>query len=164
VRLARFAAGRYVRVMIRQERSAGFVVFYRPPPGPAGSTPEFLLLDYGRHWDFPKGHVEEGENDLQAAIRELGEETGILNARVVSGFQREMTYYFRHKRHGLIRKTVVFFLAETPSRDVTISHEHSGFVFVPFEEATKRLTFPTARQMLRAAWEQLSTPAGTAEK
>ena len=48
---------------------------------------------------------------------------------VVPGFQREMTYFFRHKKYGLIRKTVVFFLAEAFGRDVTISHEHTGFAF-----------------------------------
>jgi len=167
--------------MIRQERSAGFVVFYQSAPGIAktssdtidllvspptethgGETPtktpperEFLLLDYGRHWDFPKGHVEAGENDLQTAVRELHEETAIADPCVIPGFQREMTYFFRHKRHGLIRKTVVFFLAQTPTRDVTLSHEHSGFVFARYEDALKRLTFSTARQMLRAAGEWL---------
>jgi len=49
--------------MARQERSAGFVIFRCPPL----SSHEYLLLDYGRHWDFAKGHVEEGEDDLAAA-------------------------------------------------------------------------------------------------
>jgi bis(5'-nucleosidyl)-tetraphosphatase len=144
--------------MTRQERSAGFVIFHQSPPTGAGTGPiEFLLLDYGRHWDFPKGHVEAGEDDLTTAIRELREETGIRDPRVISGFHREMTYFFRHKRSGLIRKTVVFFLAETATCHVTLSHEHTGFAFLPFEKAIKRLTFPTARQMLRAAWERLNS-------
>ncbi len=38
-----------------------------------------LLLQYPQgHWDFPKGHVEESDDDHHAtARRELGEETGI---------------------------------------------------------------------------------------
>lgn len=145
--------------MTRQERSAGFVIFHQSPPSQGGSGQlEFLLLDYGRHWDFPKGHVEAGEDDLTTAVRELKEETGIQGAHVVSGFHREMTYFFRDKRHGLIRKTVVFFLAESASRDVTLSHEHTAYAFLPYEKALKRLTFPTARQMLRAAWERLDSP------
>ncbi|HZK80035.1 MAG TPA: NUDIX domain-containing protein [Humisphaera sp.] len=139
--------------MARQERSAGFVIFYQDAvAGGDAAGVEFLLLDYGRHWDFVKGHVEAGEGDLSAAIRELKEETGLSSPHLVAGFQREVTYFFRHKRHGLVRKTVVFFLARVDSRDVVISHEHAGFAFFPFEQAMQRLTFPTAREILRAAW------------
>src|SRR2546423_729346 len=48
------------------ERSAGVLV-YRIPP--RKKDPEFLLLDYGRYWDFPKGHIEKGEDELAAALR-----------------------------------------------------------------------------------------------
>jgi len=143
--------------MARQERSAGFVIFHQSAvaagtDGDATKGVEFLLLDYGRHWDFVKGHVEAGEDDLAAAIRELKEETGLSSPHLVADFRREVTYFFRHKRHGLVRKTVIFFLARVDTRDVVISHEHSGFAFFPFEQAIGRLTFPTAREILRAAW------------
>ncbi|HUB27232.1 MAG TPA: hypothetical protein VL992_17540 [Tepidisphaeraceae bacterium] len=38
-----------------QERSAGFIIFRRE--GNAGPR-LFLLLDYGKHWDYPKGHLD----------------------------------------------------------------------------------------------------------
>ena len=49
----------------------------------------------------------------------------------------------------LIHKTVVFFLGETPVRDVTISHEHVGFEFLLYDAAVSRATFrslPGARR------------------
>ena len=50
--------------MAHLERSAGFVIYHQnAQQGPV----EFLLLDYRRHWDFPKGHVEAGEDDLDRA-------------------------------------------------------------------------------------------------
>src|SRR4051812_47977640 len=118
--------------MARSERSAGFIAYHKapcaagpaaPPADPAegqlfppaphsGDAIEYLLLDYGRHWDFAKGHVHPGEDDLAAARRELAEETGITDARAVPGFEHEIVYFFRDRRKGLIRKTVVFFLAE----------------------------------------------------
>ena len=83
--------------MARQERSAGFVIFYQDAAAKAAGGDaagvEFLLLDYGRHWDFVKGHVEAGEDDLSAAIRELKEETGISSPSLVPGFRREVTYF-----------------------------------------------------------------------
>ena len=59
------------------ERSAGLLLFNDTP----GLPRRFLLLDYGKHWDYPKGHVEAGEDDVTAAHRELHEETGISGAR-----------------------------------------------------------------------------------
>src|SRR5690348_4339130 len=116
--------------MARQERSAGFVIYRNSPQG----VPEYLLLDYGRHWDFPKGHLEKDEDDLAAARRELREETGITDVRVTPDFHHEITYFFRDRRKGLIRKTVAFFLGETCCEPdaIVLSHEHEGFVFLPF--------------------------------
>ena len=140
--------------MTRQERSAGFVIYRTSPLG----TPEYLLLDYGRHWDFPKGHLERGEDDLAAARRELQEETGITAVSVTPDFHHEITYYFRDRKKGLIRKTVAFFLGETHSEPdaIVLSHEHEAYVFLPFETAVKRVTYPNARQVLKLAHEKLS--------
>ena len=133
----------------RSERSAGVVVFRSDPAKPGGRV--FLLLDYGRFWDYPKGHVERDEDDESAALRELAEETGIKDASLVPGFRHEIEYFFRDKRKGLIRKTVVFFLAETSRKRVTLSHEHTGSAFLPFDAARKRLTYASARAVLDAA-------------
>ena len=156
--------------MARNERSAGFIVYRRPPAGPAAAASpdapvgvEYLLLDYGRHWDFAKGHVEKGEDDLAAATRELAEETGIRGVRVVPGFRHEITYFFRHRSKGLIRKVVVFFLAEVPSEAVTLSHEHVGYAFLPAEAAIERVTFANAKQVLRLAHEHLQARRGPAD-
>jgi bis(5'-nucleosidyl)-tetraphosphatase len=140
--------------MPRQERSAGFILFRSEPTAPGGRV--FLLLDYGRHWDYAKGHVEKGESDLDAAIRELREETGIVDPRVINGFSHEIIYYFRSSKHGLIKKRVIFFLGETDVAEVVLSHEHVGAIFLDYESAMKRLSYSTARDVLRKANEFLS--------
>ncbi len=135
--------------MPRQERSAGFILFRTDASAPGGRV--FLLLDYGRHWDYAKGHVEKDETDLAAAIRELHEETGIPPPRVVDGFEEKIEYYFRSSKYGLIKKCVIFYLAETEATEVKLSHEHVGFEFLDFEKAQKRLSYSTARGVLRKA-------------
>jgi 8-oxo-dGTP pyrophosphatase MutT (NUDIX family) len=136
--------------MARQERSAGFLILHR-----AGTDLRFLLLNYGRHWDFAKGHVDHGESDLDAAVRELYEETGIREIKPIPDFQQEIVYFFRSSRHGLIRKTVVFFLAEVSRTEVILSEEHVGYDFLPYEAALKRATFAAGKELLRAAYARL---------
>jgi DNA polymerase len=131
---------------VRIERSAG-VLLYRGND----TDPHFLLLDYGKHWDYAKGHVEKGEDDLTAATRELAEETGITDAGFAPDFRHEMTYFFQHKKKGLIKKTVVFFLAKTQATAATISDEHVGAEFLPYEKALERVTYANAKEALRAA-------------
>src|SRR5690606_19100752 len=128
--------------MTRLERSAGFVLFRQSSPDAAR---EYLLLDYGRHWDYPKVHVEAGEDDLTAAVRELREETGITDVQVIEGFRHPVEYFFRSRKRHLIRKEVVLFAGRTGQADITLSHEHVGAVFLPFEPALRKLTYPSAR-------------------
>ena len=150
--------------MPRNERSAGFIAYIAPVrlDGP----PHYLLLDYGRHWDFPKGHVDPGEDDLAAALRELQEETGIggSHVRVVPGFRHEITYFFRDRRKGLVRKTVVFFLAEVNTREVMLSHEHAAFEYLAFDDAVRRVTYAGAKQVLRLAHVHVTAVSAAAQE
>jgi len=149
--------------MAHEERSAGFIAFTTPHLPPEAPLPHrlaredvaYLLLDYGRHWDFPKGHVEQGEDDLTAAVRELAEETALTDPQVVPGFRQEIVYFFRHRKRGVVRKTVVFFLARVSSKGVVLSHEHVGYAFLPIDSALKRVTYATARDVLRRAHAHL---------
>lgn len=138
---------------MRRERSAGVITYRNDPDASGGRV--FLLLDYGRYWDLPKGHLDKGEDDLTAALRELEEETGVNDAQVIEGFAREMTYFFRDRKKGLIRKEVIFFLAETERTRIKLSHEHVGSAFLPLEEAIERLTYRNAKEVMRAAGEFL---------
>ncbi len=125
-----------------KEKSCGTVVF---------RDGRYLLLHYSAgHWDFPKGHVEKGETEEQTALRELREETGISDGKVVPGFREPIHYFFT--AHGQrISKDVVFFLAKTETEKITISNEHQGFAWLPYEAAMARLSFKNAKDILQKA-------------
>jgi len=56
---------------MKQPRSCGFLIVKGDP------IESFLLMKHPARWDLPKGHVDPGETDMQCALRELEEETGI---------------------------------------------------------------------------------------
>lgn len=122
----------------------------------------YLVLRYpSGHYDFPKGHVEAGESEEDTLRRETEEETGITELSVFP--VRESIRYFyvakggersRRRREGRglrIFKQVHFYPAETHEKHVRISHEHTGFEWLPYEEAYAKLTFENAKRVLASA-------------
>ena len=103
------------------------------------------------HWDFPKGHVEKGEDEVQTALRELKEETGIDNVKIIDDFNHPISYNLL--RNGdTILKEVVFFLGITNQEKVSISSEHQNFAWLQYESAYERLTYDNAKKTLKEAF------------
>lgn len=137
------------------ETSVGAVVFRRAESGRL-----YLLLHYpSGHFDFAKGHVEEGETEEMTLRRETEEESGIKDLEVFP-HRVSIRYFYvakgteREKRlrkgQGIwIFKVVHFYPAETKTEAVVISHEHQGFVWEKYEGAERRVTFDNAKRVLR---------------
>lgn len=102
------------------------------------------------HWDLPKGHIEKGETPEEAAIREIFEETGIKDVEFIAGFKETIKYFYK-RSSKIFFKTVIFFLAETKTKEVKISFEHEGYEWLPYEKALKQLTFVNAKKVLKKA-------------
>ncbi len=133
------------------EISAGVLVYRDTDPK------KFLLLHYpSGHWDFPKGHIEEGESEKDTALRELREETGIVEEEVElhDDFKEEIEYFYK-KRDELSHKKVIYFLGRSEKEGITLSEEHQGFEWLPYEEAKSKVTFRNARNLLEKADEEL---------
>ncbi len=116
-------------------------------------------------WEFPKGGVERGESEREAAERELREETGLAPGEysVRDGFREEEHYIFTGGREGdrrLISKRVVYFLAEAHTERVRLSREATEFRWLPYEEAQQLLRFPQKRRVLEQAENWLADGAG----
>lgn len=110
----------------------------------------YLVLHYlSGHWDFPKGKLEPNETLVQAAVRELQEETG-LAATMLPGFQESLHYMFK-ERGKLIEKTVTFFVGKTDTQAIRLSYEHNGYLWLPYEQAHAKLTYKNAQEILKQA-------------
>lgn len=147
-----------------QEKSAGIVVF-----AGAGARRKYLLLHYeAGHWSFPKGHVEPREDEREAALRELNEETGLSEAEIefVEGFRESIEYFY--KREGAtMHKQVVFLLAKTRGRaapKIKLSFEHTGFEWLAFPQALAQVTFKTDRGVLQKSQDFLERKKAVVQK
>ena len=107
-------------------------------------------LDLKGHWDFPKGHVDKGETEIETAIRELEEETGIKKIILLKNFRKTINYTFQ-KGDRKIAKEVVFFIATTVEKEINLSHEHIDYGWFDFTSGLKQLTYDNARSVLKEA-------------
>jgi len=129
-----------------EETSAGIVLFRKED-----SKTLFLLLHYpSGHWDFIKGKMEKGESTHETAIREAKEETGITDITFLENFEEWIKYDFQYQGE-LVHKKVVFFLAETKTKEVTISHEHLDYTWIDYNTSMEKTTFDNAKTVLTRA-------------
>ncbi len=95
------------------EHSAGGVVYRH-----RGLGYDIVVVQRARHddWSLPKGHIEVGETQEQAALREVKEETG-LNTHIVRELG-EIVYFYRRAKEGLTRKSVYYYLMEADNDEL----------------------------------------------
>lgn len=133
--------------MTKPIRSSGFIVFRHTL-----RRPLFLLIQNAAHghWDFPKGHIDPGEDEMTSALRELREEAGIDSIRTLPGF-REKIHYYMAGREQAVPKEVTYFLGEVRDQKIRLSEEHSQHKWVPLEEALSLVRFENSRRLLTKA-------------
>ncbi len=142
---------RLFKEMVRDEHSAGGVVVR---PREQGGWEVLLIATHeGGRWSLPKGHVEEGESEVEAAVREVEEETGV-RAESIAPLET-LDYWYRWKGPEgsmLVHKRVTYFLMRYLSGDV---QKHGWEVddarWFPFEEAVEKLTYKDERRLLAKA-------------
>lgn len=103
-------------------------------------------------WNFPKGHVNDGESECETAFREVMEETG-LAVKLIDGFRETISYDESNDCH----KTVVMFLGKPIHMNVCIpKDEISNYAWLPYEDALKKIKFNNSRNVLKKAEKFIS--------
>jgi bis(5'-nucleosidyl)-tetraphosphatase len=133
--------------MKRAKYAAGTVVLRR-----VDGRWNCLVLRVYRNWDFPKGLVEPGEEPLDAALREVTEETGLRELSLPWG------EVWRETEPYAGGKVARFYIAESTAGTVVLPvnpqlgrPEHHEFRWLDFEAAA-RLLPPRLQRVLR--WAQ----------
>ena len=141
---------------MKREKSCGALVFRTNPDGS-----HLLLLikhKFGGHWSFPKGHMESGETEVQTALREVREETG-LPIRLLPRFRYTVEYFPKPN----IKKLVVYFLGEALDDHIVRQEEEIGEIqWVPIRAAAEIVTFRNDKNLIGKALRRLE-PGQAAE-
>ena len=130
---------------MRYIKSCGFIAYKEI----SGEIQYLIIKAHNGDVGFPKGHMEAGESEIQTAIRELREETGVT-VEIVSGFRRQIEYPLPRVADA-IKQTVYFLGRCTSDKLIPQETEVVEAVFLPYEEALAVLTFDETRKMLREA-------------
>ncbi len=115
---------------MNKEISVGAIVFNK--------NKEVLLLkrsDKVDFWEFPKGHKEQDEKDIDTLKRELKEEIGIMNYIILPA-EPEINEYINSKGNLRIIKLYVVITKEL---DINLSLEHESYKWCKVKEAKKML-------------------------
>lgn len=126
------------------EKSCGAIVFRK-----FHGNVELLLIKHanGGHWSFPKGHVEQGESEVETAMREIKEETGI--DVIVDPTFREVVSYSPKRE---IMKDVIYFIAKAKTHDyVPQEEEISEIKWVELGRVHTLLTYDNDKQLVNKA-------------
>jgi len=111
---------------------------------------EILLIkdSYGR-WTWPKGHIEKGEKPEETALREISEESGLTDIKIIKRLG-EQNYYFTLKGSRVFKTVYIFLVALIGSKKLCIqkSEIKEGRWFSP-EEALLKIEYRGSKSILR---------------
>lgn len=101
---------------------------------------------------FPKGHIEQGENEETAALREIYEETSI-RAKLVRDFKETVIYTMPNGKN----KTVIYFIAKYEKQIPKHNEgfEHNEYMLLEFDKALELLSFDNTKEVLIKANEHI---------
>lgn len=122
---------------MKQEKSCGCIII--------NDNKEVLLVHHNKgHWDFPKGHIEDGETEVQTAIREVKEETNI-DVQVNEKYRYTVEYSPKED----VMKEVVFFLAKNINDEKNAQLEEVDEVkWFKLDDAVEKITYNTSKEVL----------------
>ena len=133
---------------MRHEKSCGGLI-YREHDGET----QLLLLKHrcGGHWSFPKGHMEAGETEMETALREIREETG-LRVFLREGFREAVEYSPKPN----VKKQVIYFIGFTLNEAALRPQEVSELQWMEIHKAYDAVTFRNDKNLITKAIEYIA--------
>lgn len=121
-----------------RETTAGGIVYRK---NNKGQVEILLAQDAKDRWTIPKGHIEPGETPRQTAEREINEETGLKEMKVLNHLGKTQ---FRYRRqNSLILMTMHIFLVKALGDSDRLVKEEwmNGISWFPYNEAIEKIEY-----------------------
>jgi bis(5'-nucleosidyl)-tetraphosphatase len=118
-----------------------------------GTQNHYLILRSSKHgeWGPPKGHADKDENEVETALRELYEESGLRRVEFVPGYKQVLKYTV-NRRDKKLSKEVVFFLGRMSSDEsIALSEEHTEAHMATLDEIEIMVPHEDLRELFRKA-------------
>lgn len=142
------------RLKAVREFTAGGMVFRRAS---AKQIDILMIQDRKGRWTIPKGHVEEGENFEQTAIREIAEETGLTNLAIRDKLDK-IFFFYRRDGQLIYMTTHIFLIEALGNTNALVPEDSEGIVDVqwfPKDEALKLIEYKDTEKLFKLGLEKL---------
>jgi 8-oxo-dGTP pyrophosphatase MutT (NUDIX family) len=118
----------------------------------------YLFIFRRGKWDLPKGKMDEGESIAQTALREVREECGLSNLKIISPLINTYHYYSEKNKNAL--KRTHWFLMSTDETEVTIETEEDieDYIWLEKEKILPHIspnTFPNILELINECFDKL---------
>ncbi len=121
---------------MKYEKSCGAVIF--------DGDKVLVIQQVKGHWGFPKGHVENGETEVETAMREIKEETNI-DVEINENYR----YIERYSPEENVEKDVVFFVAKKIGGEIKVQEEEvKATEWLSPREAVERVTYASSKKIM----------------
>lgn len=127
-----------VNMDLKKEKSCGCIII-------KNNKALLIYEKIGKFWGFPKGHMEEGESEIQTALREVKEEVG-LDVKI----DESKKYVINYTINNEIEKTTILYIATPLNENIEIQEsEIENIKWCDFDEVLDVLTYDNWKEMFK---------------
>lgn len=136
-----------------REPTAGGIVFRR---NAKSKEIEILLIqDAKNRWTIPKGHIEEGESSKQTAAREIGEETGLKDVKIMQWLGK-INFRYRRQQSLVLMTTEIFLVQALGDTDALKPEEWmNGIKWFSTSQALDKIEYEDIGKLILIALKKI---------